>query len=381
MTMDISREHAAGLLQHTPIGELMARADTLRRKLYPAREVTFVVDTNPNYTNVCLTDCTFCSFYRKRNDADAYVLSPGELADRIEAAYANGATTALIQGGHHPDLRWPHARQLVQAIRERVPAMHIHPFSPSEIHHFAVTTGITIEAVLADLWALGIRSIPGGGAEILADRVRRKISPKKLKSHEWLDVMRKAHRIGFKTSATMTYGHVETPEEIVHHLFELRALQRETGGFYTFIPWSFKPGQSPLSKLVATEASAALYLRVIAVARLVLDEIPHIQASWFGEGVRAGQLALFAGADDFGGVLLEENVLREANHAVATSVDAVIEMIQQVGFTAVQRTTLYERVRAYQCGTLATKSPGVKDFVSRRAKTIPIQALSPEIPL
>ena len=368
------------MFRKAPISELMAQADELRRNLHPAREVTFVIDTNPNYTNVCLTDCTFCSFYRKPSDADAYTLSPSELAVRIEAAQGNGGTTALIQGGHHPDLTWHQARRLVQAIRERVPDMHIHAFSPSEIHHFAVNTGLSIEAVLADLWALGIRSIPGGGAEILADRVRRKISPKKLKSHEWLDVMRKAHGIGFKTSATMTYGHVETLEEIVDHLFQLRALQRETGGFYAFIPWSFKPGQSPLAKLVKTEASAALYLRVIAVARLVLDEIPHIQASWFGEGPRAGQLALFAGADDFGGVLLEENVLREADHAVATSVGAVIEMIQQVGFAAVQRTTLYERVRAYPCGTSATRHQGAKDFVSRRTRMIPIQALSPEQP-
>jgi cyclic dehypoxanthinyl futalosine synthase len=378
MSPTLSRQEAVHLLKHAPLGELMAQADQLRRQLHPAREVTFVVDTNPNYTNICVTDCTFCSFFRKPNDPSGYVTSPDELAARIEVAHQHGATTALIQGGHHPSLTWDYARGLIEAIQRRTPAIHIHPFSPSEISHFATTSGMTIEAVLADMWALGIRSIPGGGAEILVDRVRRKLAPKKLKSAEWLGVMRAAHRAGFKTSATMTYGHVETPEEIVEHLFELQHLQAETGGFYAFIPWSFKPGRSPLAKLVRSEASPTFYLRVIAIARLVLEGIPHIQASWFGEGVRAGQLALFGGADDFGGVLLEENVLREADHAIATSVESVLDMIQQVGFVPVQRTTLYGRLRDYPATATPLQANVSPDFVRRRGRTIPIHSLTPE---
>lgn len=189
--------------------------------------------------------------------------------------------------------------------------------------------------------------MPGGGAEILVDKVRRKISPKKIKSAEWLQCMREAHRIGFKTSATMTYGHVETPADIVDHLISLRELQDETNGFYAFIPWSFKPGTSPLSHKIPQERLPSYYLRVIAIARIVLDNIPHIQASWFGEGERAGQLALLSGADDFGGVLLEENVLRMADHGKASSIGAVLEMIRLAGFTPVQRTTLYDHLEIY----------------------------------
>lgn len=367
----LSRDVAIDFMIRRPLAEVMARADALRRQMHPGKDVTFVVDTNPNYTNVCVTDCTFCSFYRRPGGEEAYLLPPSEMARRVAAAQAAGATTVLIQGGHHPDVRWRYLESLLLAIQQAAPGIHIHPFSPSEVAHVASTSGLSVRQVLKRMWDLGIRTMPGGGAEILVDRVRRKLAPKKLKSREWLDCMRVAHEVGLRTSATMTYGHVEEPEDIVDHLLALRDVQDRTGGFYAFIPWSFKPGASPLARRVPESRQASFYLRVIALSRLVLDNVPHIQASWFGEGVRAGQLALMGGADDFGGVLLEENVLREARHDLATSIDAVVEMISQAGFSAVQRTTLYEPVRRYDEGT----GPAVShagDFVRKRLAQIPV---------
>ena len=341
----IDAADALHVLTRAPLVEVMAHAHARRSDLHPGNAVTFVVDTNPNYTNVCITDCTFCSFYRRPGHPETYVVSPEDMAARVHRAYERGATTVLLQGGHHPDLPYTYYLDLVRAIRRTTPEIHVHPFSPSEIAHIAETCGKSRRDVLEDLWDLGVRTMPGGGAEILVDRVRRGVSPKKIRAGTWLDIMRTAHNVGFKTSATMTYGHRERPEDIVEHLMRLRALQDETGGFYAFIPWSFKPGSSPLSKRVPEAELPSYYARVIATARLVLDNIPHIQASWFGEGWRAGQLALYAGADDFGGLLLEENVLREARHAVATSLEGVITVIREAGFTPVQRTTSYTYVR------------------------------------
>lgn len=340
-------EGALEWLAKTPLVELMAEADTMRRALHPKRDVTFVVDTNPNYTNVCVTDCTFCSFFRKPGHPEAYVLTPEDVVEKARRARALGATTILLQGGHHPALPFSYYVDLVNRLQTAVPDLHPHLFSPSEIDHMAHTCGHTPEYVLQTFWDMGLRTMPGGGAEILSDRVRRKVSPKKLSADRWLEIMATAHRIGFRTSATMTYGHIEQDEDIVEHLFRLRQLQDETGGFYAFIPWSFKPGASPLSRLVEAPALPSRYARIVAVSRLVLDNVPHIQASWFGEGWRAGQLALHAGADDFGGLLIEENVLFEARHRVATSLGAILRTIREAGFTPVQRTTLYEPLRRY----------------------------------
>jgi cyclic dehypoxanthinyl futalosine synthase len=367
----LSRDEAIRFLVESPLVALMARAHAFRMELHPRNDVTFVVDTNPNYTNVCVTDCTFCSFYRRPGAADAYLLPAAVVAEQVATAQAAGATTVLIQGGHHPQVRWRYLDALLMAIRQRAPGIHLHPFSPSEVVHVASTSGLSVRQVLQRMWDRGVRTMPGGGAEILVDRVRRKLAPKKLRSQEWLDCMRVAHEIGMRTSATMTYGHVEAPEDIVDHLLALRQLQDETGGFYAFIPWSFKPGKSPLARRVPTARSPSFYLRVIALSRLVLDNVPHIQASWFGEGVRAGQLALVGGADDFGGVLLEENVLREARHAVATSIDAVVKMIDEAGFAPVQRSTLYETVWRYD-GLPEPTRPMNGSLVHHRPGRIPI---------
>lgn len=372
--MPIARIEAAealDLLQYTPLLELMTRANDVRRSLHPANDVTFVVDTNPNYTNVCVTDCTFCSFYRRPGDAEAYTLEPAVLAERVARAQSLGATTVLLQGGHNPDLPFEYYLSLIASIQRSAPGIHLHLFSPAEIMHMSETCDIPPREILQTFWDLGVRTMPGGGAEILVDAVRRKVSPKKISTDSWLNLMRLAHEVGMKTSATMTYGHRETERDIVEHLVRIRQLQDETGGFYAFIPWSFKPGSSPLSRLVPETASPGYYLRVIALARLVLDNVSHIQASWFGEGWRAGQLALHAGADDFGGLLLEENVLYQAQHKVATNLSSLLTTIRDAGFTPVQRTTSYEKLRRYADGEFDTdrepvfeRVPGVSGSVA-----------------
>lgn len=344
----IEREEALWLLHDASQLELMQRAHAVRQARHPGREVTFVVDTNPNYTNACITKCTFCSFYRKPGHPEVYTLSPEAVAEKAARAWEMGATTILLQGGHHPELPFQYYVDMINALKKAAPGLHLHLFSPAEIVHIATTSGLSRETVLKSFYDLGLRTMPGGGAEILVDTVRRKISPKKIDAVTWLDTMRLAHRVGIKTSATMTYGHVETEHDIIEHLVRLRELQDETGGFYAFIPWSFKPGNSPLSKRVPMTALPSYYVRIIALARLTLDNFPHIQASWFGEGWRAGQLALYAGADDFGGVLLEENVLFQAQHNVATTIESVTSTIRDAGFIPVQRNTFYEKLRTWE---------------------------------
>jgi cyclic dehypoxanthinyl futalosine synthase len=347
-TSRLSPEKALNLYRHAPQSDLMARANAVRQELHPGRDVTFVFDSNPNYTNICTTDCTFCSFYRRPGRPGGYVIDAETLGRKAALAQKQGATTLLLQGGHNPDLKLDYYLKVIAALQTHAPDLHLHLFSPSEILHIAAQDGMTPRAVLETFWHAGLRTMPGGGAEILVDAVRRRISPKKITGAEWLGVMRTAHEVGFKTSATMTYGHVEKDEDVIAHLMALRELQDETGGFYAFIPWSFKPGSSPLSRIVPEPVPASRYVRVIAIARLLLDNVPHIQASWFGEGWRAGQLALHAGADDFGGLLLEENVLREAEHRSATALNAVLQLIHDAGFTPVQRTTTYDHLRRYE---------------------------------
>lgn len=358
---------ATELLTRAPQLELMERAQEVRHTLNPGSDVTFVIDTNPNYTNACVTACTFCSFYRKPGSAEAYVVEPEQLAEDVARAAAEGATTVLLQGGHHPDLPLEYYFDLLRAIRQAVPTIHLHPFSPAEILHMSESSRVPVSDILRRLVDAGVRTMPGGGAEILVDSVRRQISPKKITSEQWLSVMRQAHVLGIRTTATMTYGHVESPAEIVDHLQKIRALQDETGGFYAFIPWSFKPGKSPLSRLVPAAQLSSYYVRVIAAARLMLDNVPHIQASWFGEGWRAGQLALHAGADDFGGLLIEENVLNQAEHAKATTLENVLTIIRESGFVPVQRTTEYRKVRRYEDPVTAPDEPLVTQRKAARS--------------
>ncbi|GAB6908470.1 Radical SAM domain protein [Desulfosarcina cetonica] len=341
------RQQALALLTDLPMGELMNLAFRERLRRFPDPVVTFVADTNPNYTNVCVTGCRFCAFCRKPGDADAYLLSPRELADKVRAAADQGATTVLLQGGHHPRVDLALWQDYIAAIQDACPGTHIHPFSPAEIVFMADKEKLSVEEVLTVLWAAGIRTIPGGGAEILSERVRGIIAPRKASSAQWLAVSEAAHRLGFATTATMMFGHVETDAEIVEHLFLLRDLQDRTGGFTSFIPWSFKPGATVLGRQVSQGVHAARYVRIIAVARLVLDNFTHIQSSWFSESIAAGQLGLLAGADDFGGVLVEEHVHKEAGHDRKATLENVVTIIQRAGFTPARRDSRYEVQSVY----------------------------------
>ncbi|KAA0231290.1 dehypoxanthine futalosine cyclase [candidate division KSB1 bacterium] len=344
----LSPEEGLQLLKHGELLELGAAADTIRRAKNSQPVVTFVVDTNPNYTNVCNIDCIFCAFYRHEGEADSYTYSVDEMIQKFKETAQKGVSTILLQGGVNPKLPFDYYLELVRRTRAEVPEVHPHFFSTSEILGMAEVSGLSLREVLQQLKIAGLNTIPGGGAEILSDRVKKKISSKKGTSADWLNVMREAHLLGYKTTATMMYGHLETDEDIVTHLDSIRKLQDETGGFTAFIPWSFKPGNTPLEKIIPTYATPTRYLQMIAFSRIYLDNFPHIQASWFSEGKKIGQIALHFGADDFGGTLVEENVHAAANFVNKTSTDEVIQLIREAGYVPAQRTTLYEILRVYE---------------------------------
>ncbi len=335
------------LLQKAELLDLGSLANELRFSRHPEPRVTFVIDTNPNYSNVCTVDCIFCAFYRHPGEEGAYTYSVDEMISKFKEAAAQGVTTILLQGGVHPDLPFEYYLELVERTVKEVPGVTPHFFSTSEIIGMAAVAGQTVPQVLQRLWDAGQRTIPGGGAEILSDRVKKKISHLKGTSADWLQVMREAHRIGFKSTATMMYGHIEKDEDILQHLEGVRDLQDELGGFTAFVPWSFKPGNTPLEKIIPHYATATRYLQMLALARIYLDNVPHIQASWFSEGKKIGQIALHFGADDFGGTLFEENVHASANYVNRTNVEECINLIRGAGFSAAQRTTLYDILEIY----------------------------------
>ena len=335
------------LLRNAPLLDLADMANGVRFRMHPEPRITFVVDSNPNYTNICTIDCIFCAFYRHPGEEGAYTHSVDEMIARFKDAASSGVTTILLQGGVDPALPFDYYLDLVRRTVADVPGVHPHFFSTSEILGMSEVSGLSVREVLKQLWDAGLRTIPGGGAEILSDRVKRKISSKKGTSADWLAVMREAHSLGYKTTATMMYGHLETDEDIVEHLEVVRKLQDEYHGFTAFIPWSFKPGNTPLEKIIPQYASPTRYLQMIALSRIYLDNIPHIQASWFSEGKKTGQIALHFGADDFGGTLLEENVHAAANFVNKTNVEECIRLIHESGFDAAQRTTMYDIVKRF----------------------------------
>ncbi|PKM10694.1 MAG: dehypoxanthine futalosine cyclase [Gammaproteobacteria bacterium HGW-Gammaproteobacteria-3] len=343
--MRLNAGQALYLLQKFPLGALMRLAYQARRKKHPDNTVTFVFDTNPNPTNICVTRCSFCAFWRNPKAKDSYTLTPVQLAEKVNNAEQAGATTVLFQGGHNPEVTLADWLAYIRAIRAKAPAIHIHPFSAPEIAYMAEREGLTPRHILQTLWNEGIHTLPGGGAEILVERVREKLSAEKCTVAEWLRIMREAHDIGFKTTATMMYGHVESDAEIIGHLSALRDLQDQSHGFSSFIPWSFKSGNSTLGKKIKQEAHPIKYIRIIAVARLFLDNFEHIQSSWFSESVKAGQLGLLAGADDFGGLLFEENVLGTTGHTPTTNLEQTQHIIRSAGFAPAQRNTDYQIIR------------------------------------
>ncbi len=343
----LERQDALELLINTPLGELMAEAHSERMRRYPEPKVTFVFDTNPNYTNVCVTQCRFCAFCRQPKDPEAYTLRPKEVAAKVKKAADAGATTVLIQGGHNPKIGLKDWLAYIRAISTDCPQIHIHPFSPAEYIFMANQEQTEVKTILQAVYDEGVRTIPGGGAEILTESVRKIIAPRKASTEQWLAVCETAHKIGFRTTATMMFGHVESDEDIVDHLLALRNLQDRTGGFTSFIAWSYKPGGNPLGREVTRSVHPAKYIRIIALARLVLDNIDHIQSSWFSENVAAGQLGLLAGADDFGGILVEENVLQQAGHQRSTTEEKVKTIIRRAGFAPAQRDSFYNVLHTF----------------------------------
>jgi cyclic dehypoxanthinyl futalosine synthase len=313
-------------------------AHAVRMRRHPAPVVTFNIDRNINYTNVCKVDCAFCAFYRKEGDSDAYVLTEAEFRRKIDELYAAGGNQILMQGGLHPTLPFEYYENLLAWLRREYPWLHLHCFSPTEISFFRDRFGLTLEEVISRLMRAGLHSIPGGGAEILSDRVRERISPEKTKADDWLEVMRVAHRLGLRTSATMMFGIIETYAERVEHLRRLRDLQDETGGFTAFIAWTFQPRGT---RFKDRYCGAFEYLKTVAIARLYLDNFDHLQASWVTQGDKVAQLSLLHGVDDLGSLMLEENVVAAAGTNYMYTKDDLRAMAEEMGFELRQRDFYY----------------------------------------
>lgn len=343
----LTPEEGVYLLTDAPLVDLGALAHEARVRRTPPGVVTYVIDTNPNYTNYCTVDCHFCAFYRKpgKPAADGYTHDVEGVMQMMENARKLGATTVLLQGGLNPEIPWSFYTSIVREARARYPEITPHFFSAPEIHQMMEVSGLSMRGVLEALFEAGQRTLPGGGAEILATRVRKRISVKKGGPDAWLDVHRTAHQVGMRSTATMMYGHVETPAEVVEHFGYVRDLQDETRGFTAFVPWSYKRGNTPMESKVPHIAGASAYFRMLAASRLYLDNFEHIQASWFSEGKKTGQIALQFGADDFGGTLFEENVHLATGHVNKTTVAEIEVLIREAGYAPAQRTTLYEILR------------------------------------
>jgi cyclic dehypoxanthinyl futalosine synthase len=342
-------DDALALLRSRDLVAVGKAANHVRdRKNDPAR-VTFIVDRNLNYTNLCYTDCDFCAFYRRPGDTrEGYLLPKPVIFKKIEETLELGGTGLLMQGGHHPDLGIDYYEDLFRSIKARY-RIHLHALSPPEVQHVARRSKLTVWETLSRLRDAGLDSLPGGGAEILVDRVRREIAPKKTTTSEWLDVMRHAHRLGMSTTATMMYGHVESLEDRVEHMRRIRELQDETGGFRAFISWTFQADGNRLAAKVPRDRMPTSfdYLLTQAVSRLYLDNVDHIQSSWVTQGMKIGQVALGFGADDMGSVMIEENVVSAAGTTHRTSTEELVHLIRTLGKTPVQRDTLYRDVKVW----------------------------------
>lgn len=355
----ITRKEGLELLKDADLIGLGMMADRLRKRLHPHNRVTFVIDRNINYTNVCINRCRFCAFWRDTNDKDAYILSKRRLFHKIRETLSHGGTQILIQGGLHPELNINYYVDILKSVKKMFD-IHIHGFSPPEICYMADKVGLSLRKTISILKDAGLDSIPGGGAEVLSDRIRKKISPRKIGKDRWLRVMEEAHKLGMKTTATMMFGSIEEPEDIIEHLDSIRRLQDRTGGFTAFIPWSFQPGNTKLgvqssefrvqnsknSELRTPNstlfpATAVEYLRILALSRVYLDNVPNIQASWVTQGIKLAQIALRFGANDFGSTMLEENVVASTGLRYRVSIKDILNAIRGAGFKPAQRDMYY----------------------------------------
>jgi cyclic dehypoxanthinyl futalosine synthase len=342
----LDRAEAEELYARAPTSLLGRLADEVRARKHPGDVITYIIDRNVNYTNVCIARCNFCAFYRPVGSSDGYVLGFEEIFRKIDQTIALGGGQLLLQGGHNPDLPLAWYEDLFRAVKQRYPTFRLHALSPPEVIHLSRLSRLPVPAVIERLIASGLDSIPGGGAEILVDRVRKLLNCYgKASADEWLGVMRHAHRAGLRTTATMMYGTVETMEERLEHLFRLRELQDETAGsstpsgFTAFITWSYQPDHTELG---GSEATGVEYLRTLAIARLVLDNFDNLQASWVTQGGKVGQLSLAFGANDMGSVMIEENVVRAAGASYCMDEIEIVRNIENAGFVAKRRNMHYE---------------------------------------
>jgi cyclic dehypoxanthinyl futalosine synthase len=334
----ISFDEGVRLYREASLHELGAAAHARRMAMYPTNDVTYVVDTTINYTNVCNVHCTFCAFFRPEKHGEGYTMSHDKVIERVRYAADMGATQIMIQGGVNPELRIEWFEDLFRRVAAEFPNVDIHSLSVSEIAGLAKIEDLSVREVLVRLKAAGLKSLPGAGAEILVERVRKRISARKIVHDGWIGVMREAQLLGMPTTATMMFGSIETDEERIMHMQVIRDLQDETHGFTAFIPWYYVPYKTPLR---GREASGLEYLRVLAVSRLFLDNVPHLQASWLTPGLKLGQLALFYGCDDMGGTIIEEQVVHDAGSTNEATRAQVEEIIRGAGFTPVIRDTYW----------------------------------------
>lgn len=338
----LSGDDALQLLRSGDLAAIGNAADKVTRRLHPEPYRTYNVDRNINYTNVCTAVCHFCAFYRGPKSDEGYVLSREDLIQKVQETVELGGNQILLQGGLHPKFTLDWYEQMLRDIKQACPTINIHGFSPPELYHFTKVNKLPIETVLERLRDAGLGSIPGGGAEILVDRVRSELTRGKVMSDDWLNVMRVWHRLGGKSTATMMFGHVETLAERIEHLQRIRDLQDETGGFTAFICWTFQPDHTELAHI--RPAGSFEYLKTQAVARLFLDNVPNIQSSWVTQGLKIGQLAMLFGANDMGSLMIEENVVAEAGTVHFLTLDQIREAIEELGFEPRQRDVFYQLV-------------------------------------
>ena len=339
----ISNDEILQIIKTTPLKELGKRAYEIKKELHSDKITTFIIDRNINYTNICWVDCKFCAFKRRINDESAYILSFDEIDSKIDELISIGGTQILFQGGVHPSLKLTWYEDLVRHIHQKYPNITIHGFSAIEIDYIAKISKVSIKETLQALKKAGLSSIPGAGAEILSDRVRDIIAPKKLDSSEWIEIHRQAHYLDMKTTATMMFGSIENDEDIVEHFNRIRDLQDETGGFRAFILWSFQPDNTPLQREIPhiKKASSNRYLRLLSASRIYLDNFKNIQSSWVTQGQFVGQLALSFGANDLGSTMMEENVVSSAGTKNSANTQELIKLIVDAGEIPAIRDTAY----------------------------------------
>jgi cyclic dehypoxanthinyl futalosine synthase len=336
----MTSQEACELFRSPDLIAIGMAADALRRKLHPEGVVTYIIDRNINYTNFCTEYCTFCAFYRPLGHAEGYILPKEVIFQKIQETIDLGGTGVLMQGGLHPDLKIEWYEGLMRSIKQRF-KIHLHCFSSPEIVNIAEVSGLSLRATIERLRDAGLDSIPGGGAEILDDDVRRRISRLKCSTREWTDVHLEAHRLGMRTTATMMFGCGETVEQRVNHLDLVRRIQEETGGFTAFIPWTFQRENTPLGRSVKDEATAVEYLKTLAISRLYLGNIEHVQSSWVTQGLKTCQVGLRFGGNDVGSIMIEENVVASAGAHHRASEEELRRIIRDAGFVPRQRDTLY----------------------------------------